>query len=300
MAVTGRTALLQLLGAAVCWSFAGSFIHYLSVHLSIITQSAWRYLFAGAALFILCGIVFRKELRMGRPVFGHMLLASLSGTVFQLCWVKALYLIKPGSASLIAELGTVLNILVLSLFYREERRTAKSGLFIASTVVMLSGALMIVIFHPAAAFDFNLGALFVVCSSLCWGFYNVELKKVLDEGAHPVAAMAYIALFISGFHFLVSAFAGNPAEFLSAPPRIMLIVAVSGVVSIAASFSLYHIAVNRVGALISNNSLMLISVLACVWSYFLFDERLVPLQIAGGVLLLFGGYLTSRVEYKKE
>ena len=65
------------------------------------------------------------------------MLTAFFGLLFQLLWVKALYLIKPGSASLISEFGTVINIFVLSFFYEEEKRTAKSQLFLASNVIMM-------------------------------------------------------------------------------------------------------------------------------------------------------------------
>ncbi len=118
-----RPAFLQLIGAVLCWAVAGSFVYYLGGHMGILTQSTFRYLSASIALFIVAAFVFPgKILIKCDTLLRWIMLTAFFGTIFQLLWVKALYLIKPGTASLISEFGTVINVFVLSFFYEEEKR----------------------------------------------------------------------------------------------------------------------------------------------------------------------------------
>jgi drug/metabolite transporter (DMT)-like permease len=292
-----RPALLHLIGALLCWSVASIFVRYLCGYMGILTQNTFRYLSASIALFIIGGALYRGRMFLKCDnLLRWVMLAAFFGTLFQLLWVKALYLIKPGSASLISEFGTVVNIFVLSFFYEEEKRTARTQLFLASNVVMMIGISMVILFNRSLSFDFNLGAFLVIASSLCWGFYTVVIKKVLRE-LNSIIAMAYVALFISLYHALLGIFFGNIGEVAALPGRIVFVLVFSGVVSIAASHTFFFMAIKKVGVVISNNFLLLVSVFACILSYFIFDERLTLLQIAGGVLVLAGAYLTTRVQY---
>jgi drug/metabolite transporter (DMT)-like permease len=288
-------AWLLLIGAAICWSFAGIFVHYLGNHVGILTQSTFRYLFASITLFIICFIVFpRKDLVPGRTIY-LILLAALCCLFFQLAWVKALYIIQPGSASLIGEFGTVINIFILSFFYQEEKDTARNPLFLLSTAVMLTGVTFVIIFNPKSTFDFNIGAFLVIISSICWGLYTVVIKRVVRH-LKSMVAMAYVAFFVSLYHAVLGIFKGNLIEFFSAPNKIKLIIVVSGIVSISGSHSFFYMAIKRITVVVCNNIMLFIPILVCVWSFLIFKELLTPLQMSGGSLLIFGGYLTSRVK----
>jgi drug/metabolite transporter (DMT)-like permease len=291
-----RFAFLALVGASLCWSFSGIFVHFLGKHIGVLTQSTFRYFTAGFVLLILSSVFFRPRMKITARELLWIMLAGLFGLSFQLTWVKALYIIKPGTASLIAEFGTILNIFVLSFFYREERETAKSRLFLLSTLVMLSGVAMVIIFNPRADFEFNLAVFLVVLSSLAWGLYTVVIKRVVRT-VNAIVSMSYVAFFISAYHAVCGLFWGNLGEIAGAPARVIGVLVLSGIVSIAGSHSLFYMAIKRVPVVISNNLMLTIPVLACVWSYFIFGEVLMKLQILGGLLLILGGFITSKVKH---
>ncbi|OGS36216.1 MAG: hypothetical protein A2293_15945 [Elusimicrobia bacterium RIFOXYB2_FULL_49_7] len=300
-----KSAILALLVAAVCWSFAGIFVHYLSRHLSIITQSTYRYFFASLSLFIISFKWFPKEtLGFSRQAFAWVLLAAFCGLSFQLAWVKSLYLIQPGATSLLGKAGTVLNVMILSLFFVEERRVAKKRLFLLSTLIMLMGTLLFILF-PIGGFHLDFkgtflkGAFFVLLSTVFWGFYSSSVKKLLDY-TNAITGMAFVALFISLYHAVLGLCVGDLTEVFRAPRWIFGLLAFSGVLSIAVTHALYYTAVSRIGVVLSNNIVLLDSLFSCTLSYFIFHERLTLLQIAGGGLLILGGYLTTRVEYGAE
>ena len=124
------------------------------------------------------------------------------------------------------------------------------------------------------------------------------VKKIL-KAVNPIVAMAYIAMMISILHALLALFAGNSGEILNVSPRVVLIVLVSGVVSIAGSHTLYYFAVKHVGVIISNNFLIVSPLIACLLSFLIFKERWSQLQLISGIALLAGAFLTSRVKYQK-
>jgi drug/metabolite transporter (DMT)-like permease len=292
-----RPALIQLIGALLCWSVASIFVRYLCGYMGILTQSTFRYLSASITLFIVGAVLYRGKIILKcDKLLRLIMLTAFFGLLFQLLWVKALYLIKPGSASLISEFGTVMNVFVLSFFYEEEKKTAKSQLFFLSNVVMMIGVSMVILFNRNLSFDFNLGAFLVIASSLCWGLYTVVIKKVLRE-VNSIIAMAYVAFFISLYHALLGILFGNIGEVAALPGKILFVLILSGIVSIAGSHSFFFMAIKRVGVVISNNFLLLTSVFVCILSYFIFDERLTVLQMTGGALVLGGAYLTMRVQY---
>ncbi|MBL8025457.1 MAG: EamA family transporter, partial [Fibrobacteres bacterium] len=116
MAHNNRAAFISLMGAAFFWSLSGIFIYYLNSSMGPLAQSAARYGSAGIALFIISFIAFRKEMIIREiTVLKYIALAGFLGFIFQMFWVYSLYFIKPGTASLLGEFGTLISLILFCI-----------------------------------------------------------------------------------------------------------------------------------------------------------------------------------------
>ena len=284
------------MGASLCWSLSGIFIHYLSRSLGVICQNGFRYLSASLFLFLIVRLAFRDRLCPSRRSLGFLALTALFGTVFQMLFSKGLYLIQPGTAALLSQIGVIPVVLLMAFLHPEERRTAKSPLFILCNLVMLGGVALVIVFKRGAAFDFNAGASLIIASQLGWTLYTAFIKRALED-THPLVAMAYVSLFIAVFHFIIGLPQGAMGDITRVPAGIVAVVFFSGILSIAFPHTLYYSAIRKVGAVLSNSILLLSPIVACIVSFFIFGETLTIPQMAGGVLLILGAYLTTHVQY---
>ncbi|MFH0919934.1 MAG: DMT family transporter [Fibrobacterota bacterium] len=292
-----RRAYLQLLAASFCWSLSPLFIHYLGRRsIGVISQNGFRYFSASLFLFTVSALLFRDRLRPTPRAIRFLLLTGLSGTLYQMLFAHGLYLIQPGSASLLSQTSVIPVVLLLAAFYPEERRTAQSPLFLLSAGIMLAGVALVIVFKRGADFDFNAGAAFVIAAQVGWTLYTAFIKPALRE-THPVVAMAYVSLFIALLHFMIGLPLGALSGITAAPVSVLLVIFFSGIVAIAFPHTLYYAAMRSVGGVLSNTILLISPVLACILSYFIFGETLTPLQIFGGGLLIIGAYLTTHVQY---
>jgi drug/metabolite transporter (DMT)-like permease len=287
-----RTAYFSLAGAAFFWSLSGMFIFFLNRSLGPFAQSAARYGAASISLFIISAIFFRKEVLVrDKAVLKLILLAGLAGLVFQIFWVYSLYFIKPGTASLLGEFGSLVSLSVFCIFDKSERAVAKKPSFWLAVVVMLTGASLVILFNPSNRFDFNKGAILVFLCQCCWAIYMLIVKRILKK-VNPLIAMAYISLAISIFHLIPGIVTGQVSALGDLPPRTLLILIASGVFSIAGAHSFFYTAVNKLGVVVSNNAMLIQPLFVCLVSYIIFGELLTMPQIAGGCLLLLGAWLT--------
>jgi drug/metabolite transporter (DMT)-like permease len=296
MSNSSRTAYLSLVGAALFWSLSGMFIYFLNRSLGPFAQSGARYGAASISLFIISAILFRKEVVVkDKAVLKLVLLAGFAGLVFQMIWVYSLYFIQPGTASLLGEFGTLVSLAIFCIFDKSERAVARKFSFWIAVMVMLLGASLVILFKPSNTFDFNKGAALVLLCQCCWAFYMLVVKRILKK-LNPLVAMAYISFAISIFHFIPGIITGQVAALGELPLRTVLILIASGVFSIAGAHSCFYTAVNKLGVVVSNNSMLIQPLLVCLLSYLVFGEYLTLPQIAGGCLLLLGAWLTYKVK----
>ena len=141
------------------------------------------------------------------------------------------------SASLINNFEIVATSLIALLIFKE---VISKRLWIAITLVTIAS--IILTFEGVGSFDFNIGSIFVLGASLCWGFENNCTKMMSSKSSVEIVIIKGI---FSGLGSLAVAFMLNE----QLPSVIWLLVAaLLGFVSYGLSIHLYILAQKDLGA----------------------------------------------------
>ncbi|MEM6328585.1 MAG: DMT family transporter [Bacteroidota bacterium] len=160
----------------------------------------------------------------------------------------------------------------------------------------LAGAILVVVGRPAGAEMSGAwtGIALVLAGALAWAVFTVLARPVLTRGVSPLGLTFWGLLF--AFPVLVAL--GVPGlvttEWARAGSLVWAALVFSGALSIAAAYAIWNEAVRRIGpsrtALYSN----LVPFAGVGAGAVLLGEAVVPLQIAGGVLVVAGLVVVRR------
>jgi drug/metabolite transporter (DMT)-like permease len=84
---------------------------------------------------------------------------------------------------------------------------------------------------------------------------------------------------------------GDPSDALAMPASGIVLLLISSLVGIAAAHVLYYIAISRLGVALVSGTTLLSPFLTAAASQFIYNERLLPQQWLGGIVLVLGAGL---------
>lgn len=229
--------------------------------------------------------VWREELK-------YVALGLCGGSLYFLCEYQALLRttsVNVGVITSAVPLATTLMLLVL-------RQTKVRGLFWVGTVVALAGVATLTVLPGVvkgnAAVHLG-GDLFALADMLLWAGYAVILEQCGNRPASWVTmSMLGVALFtLSPFalprctpeqmHLLCSATVLWPALYLA-------------IVASAACLYLWQWSTNRLGAVVTNNYLYLLTVVPVAAAALFRPEEVTTYSLVGAALTLMGIFLANR------
>lgn len=286
--------------AVVFWGFPSIFMKHFSASLDLWTQNLFRYGFATAGLWGVCLALFRADAFAATRRWKAFLLPLLFNCLFQVFLVGSLYLpsIYPGFTSLVTRSSVLFATFLAFLFFREERKVIFSPLFLSGVALGVVGVAGVILFGGGGVgADFGLGAAMALAAAFCWASYTVSMKGVLGRTS-PVAGFTVVATFTTGFFIAMALWRGKPGQFLALAPMDMMWVIVSGLVCISAAHTLYFHAVRTLGVAVCASFGLVGPLITNAASAAIFGERLHPVQMFAGALLLVGVYLTVRSRYR--
>ena len=203
-------------------------------------------------------------------------------------WHTSIQLTSVANSTLLANLASIFVTLAAWVFLRQK----PTGVFLAGLAAALVGVAMLVRtslgFSPSGILGDALG----VVTAMFYAGYILAVKGLRDRGETTLHLMAVTSTITAIILFPVALASGEgmlPASLFGWGVLLGL-----ALISHAAGQGLIAYALAHLPAAFSSVGLLLQPVVAAFFAWVLLSEPVVPLQIAGGVVVLIGIYLARR------
>lgn len=246
---------------------------------------------AAAAIFFLVVSIRERRMGLSRRDWGPLLIAALFGiTLNQVCFVYSLKFTTATNLSLLLASTPAWAALLVA-----GSRMEPVGLrHWAGIAVSMVGVAAIVLFHPGGVqLNFNLlGDLLGVGVAVTWAVYSVALRPLVRRNS-VFKVSAWVLLLGTIALLPIGLPQTNPAQIAATPAGTWGLYAYSMLGAIVLTNIFWYIGMRRLGparGTLYGNIQPFIGVLFAAW---ILHERLSPIQLLGGVLVV-GGVLVSR------
>jgi drug/metabolite transporter (DMT)-like permease len=281
-----RPALPALLAGATCIALSPIFVRLSEAGPT--ATAFWRVALAMPPLWLLYFLVRRRA----RPAHSaHWRLLVAAGLAFAgdlAFWHSSIKLTSVANSTLLANLASLFVTLAAWIFLRQR----PSALFLAGLAAALVGVGMLVKTSLAFSSTGLLGDTLGLVTAMFYAGYLLAVKELRDRNESTLHLMAATST-ITAFLLLPVALASGE-RILPGTAFGWWILLGLALVSHAAGQGLIAYALAHLPAAFSSVSLLFQPVMAALFAWALLAEALVPLQIAGGVVVLIGIYLARR------
>jgi len=248
----------------------------------------WRVALAVPVLWVL---YFMKTKARSQRYSGKWPLLLAAGLAFAgdlAFWHTSIKLTSVANSTLLANLASIFVTLAAWMFLKQK----PTRLFLAGLAAALVGVGLLV--HTSLAFSSTglVGDALGVVTAMFYAGYILAVKGLRDRGETTLHLMAVTSTITALFLFPVALASGEEMLPMSAFGWWVLIGL--ALISHAAGQGLIAYALAHLPAAFSSVSLLFQPVMAALFAWLLLYEGLVPLQIAGGIVVLFGIYLARR------
>ena len=128
---------------------------------------------------------------------------------------------------------------------------------------------------------------------LCWGVYSV-LARIASRRFDAVSATFYGTALGTAILIPAALLEGGATRLLDAPGEALAGIAYLAVFGTVAAFVLLNMGVARIGASRASAFALLVPIIGVLSSVALLDERLGPMTIMGGIVVLIGLWLVEQ------
>jgi drug/metabolite transporter (DMT)-like permease len=203
-------------------------------------------------------------------------------------WHTSIKLTSVANSTLLANLASIFVTLAVWLFLRQK----PTGTFLAGLAAALAGVAMLVKTSLEFSASALLGDALGVVTAMFYAAYILAVKGLRDRGETALRLMAMTSTLTAVVLLPVALASGEPMlPHMAYGWTILLGLAL---ISHAAGQGLIAYALAHLPATFSSVGLLLQPVIAAFFAWALLAERVVPLQIAGAVVVLIGIYLARR------
>ena len=281
-------ALAALLLGATCIALSPIFVRLSEAGPT--ATAFWRVALAVPALWIL--LFFRKQAQTSaQRTKAPWVLLLAAGAAFAgdlAFWHTSIQLTSVANSTLLANLASIFVTLAAWLFLRQR----PSGLFLAGLAAALAGVSMLVYTSLAFSLTALAGDALGVVTAMFYAGYILAVAQLRGRGETTLRVMALTSA-ISAVLLFPAALASGDTMLPATASGWWLLLGLA-LVSQAAGQGLIAYALAHLPAALSSVSLLFQPVMAAVFAWVLLSEPLVPLQIAGGIVVLAGIYLARR------
>lgn len=293
-----RKAIFLNLAAAVVWAVTPVLIRYVSIGFPVMFQTFARYL---VSLVILWPLYFsatsgseRTRIQQRLPqLLPRMALIAIANFSFQASFTGSLYVMYPGLAMLIFQSAAVFGVMLGFVLFADERPLIRDPRFHAGLLLAVVGVVLTVSVGEAGGSRATAaGVALVLTSALSWAVLTAMVRAWLP-GFSPFFVNAAVITFVTPL-FLASHVVTHGAHWqFSASAGLWTVMLLSGVVGIGLGHSLFYRSVPALGVSLSNILQLTRPFFTAFFSFLVFGERLSPLQMVGGALLIAGAYAVT-------
>jgi drug/metabolite transporter (DMT)-like permease len=280
-------AFIALLSGGVAIGFAGILMRLSDV--GPVASAFWRMALAAPVLWAWAWKVRHQDLAAGKRIeFSKVLM--LAGVCFAAdmgVWHLSLHYTTVSNATLLSNFAP----LFIALWLWGVHRIRFTGIFMAGMAIALGGAVMLIGPNALLGGDRLMGDGLGLATAVFYAAYQLVIKDA--RGRYSTARLMAWSTTITALALLpfalISSGAFWPAHAAGWLPLLGLALTaqVGGQTAIAYAFA-------HLPASLSSVSLLIQPLTATVAAWLLLAERIGPLQMAGGVLVLIGIYLSKR------
>jgi drug/metabolite transporter (DMT)-like permease len=279
-----RPALPALLLGATCIALSPIFVRVADVGPT--ASAFWRVALAAPLLWPLVALAPRASAL--RPDWKMLAAAGFAFAGDLGFWHWSIQFTSVANSTLLANLASLFVTLAAWIFWRQR----PSALFAAGLAAALVGVGLLV--HTSLQFSASalLGDALGVVTAVFYAGYILAVKNLRDRGAATLQLMAVTTTLTALFLLPVALASGETLLPQSASGWLKLV----GLawISHCAGQGLIAYSLAHLPAAFSSVSLLFQPVMAALFAWLLLSEPLVPLQIAGGAIVLVGIYLARR------
>jgi drug/metabolite transporter (DMT)-like permease len=291
MPQSDRAAYLMLTGMALC--FGGTWVAG-SVAVDAappFTIAAVRFGVASILLYAWARLTGRELSPLSRgdwPMVIGLGLTAVAG--YNWLFLTGLTLAPASDGAIIVPgLAPVFTLLLAGVILRERLGLrAYIGFAIAAVGLYLVVA-------PSGATDERrlLGDLMFLAGAVCWGIYSV-LARIASRRFDAVSTTLYGTALGTAILIPAALLEGGTTRLLAAPVEAVAGIAYLALFGTVAAFVLLNLGVARIGAARASAFALLVPIVGVLSSVALLDERLGPMTVLGGVVVLIGLWLVEQ------
>jgi drug/metabolite transporter (DMT)-like permease len=251
-------------------------------------------------IYLIAGLFFtpaasRARSRITMKYYGLILISAIAGaTIAPIIFFVGLKLSTAADTSLLANGETVFSILFALLIFKERLRPIG---YIAVTLI-LSGVFLLTtsLDFNSSVFKLNIGNVFVILSTIIWGFDN-NISKIIVRRI-DVSKLIQLKALIGGSIMLGIVFIlGIPFNLRSEQ---LVPIILTGVFGFAISLYLYLHSIKIIGVIKASSLLSLSAVFGLVFAIIFLHELITINQIIAITIMIFGIHLMYSHERKDE
>ena len=247
----------------------------------------WRVALAVPFLWLLC--LARGKGNASYSGKGLLLLAAGLAFACDLAfWHTSIKLTSVANSTLLANLASIFVTLAAWVFLRQK----PTAVFLAGLAAALAGVAMLVKTSLEFSSTGLAGDALGVVTAMFYAGYILAVKGLRDRGETTLRLMAVTSTLTAVILLPVALASGE--QMLPQTAYGWATLLGLALVSHAAGQGLIAYALAHLPATFSSVGLLLQPVIAALFAWVLLAEPLVPLQIAGGVVVLIGIYLARR------
>ena len=223
---------------------------------------------------------------------GRIFLLGLAGhTIYQVLFANGLALTAPGNASLI--MGTSpIWVAILGFLLGAERinrgMAAGIALSFAGMALLITGGGKVTLSGGSVV-----GDILILGCAILWAIYAVGSKPLLARYA-PLELTAWTMLAGTVPLVLVSLPQLAAQDWAAAPPVAWGALIYSAVLAVTVGYVIYYVSVQRVGNARTAVYQNLTPVVAILFAWVALGDKLAPIQLVGGAVVLAGLMVTRR------
>jgi drug/metabolite transporter (DMT)-like permease len=255
-----------------------------------ITSAFWRVTLAAPALWLwaLATRPTKTPLRLPRAYVIGVAAVGLSFAGDLSLWHWSIKLTSVANATLLANLSAVFVTLAAWLLFRA-RPTA---IFLIGMLLALGGTAMLMGRSFTLGTQQPLGDALGVATACCYSVYLLSIKRLRDAGCSTATIVSWGTTITALALLPIALFSGE--SLLPPTLRAWAVLLALALISHAGGQTLIAYALAQLPAALSSVALLLEPVVAAAIAWPLFGEHLGAVEIAGGVLVLAGIYVSHR------
>jgi drug/metabolite transporter (DMT)-like permease len=285
------------------WSITPVLISYLSGHIDVLSNNAFRYAIA-ATVWLPVLLIGRMKKAVPEGLMKRALLPSAINVVAQTLFTSGFYLIDPAMMIIGLRMQIVFVALGAAMLFANERAVIRSNGFLVGASLATAGTVGVLVFElkTTAGLDNGrvvLGMLVAIASGAGFGGYGLAVRHAM-HGVPAYFAFAAISQYTAGALIaLMFAFApGHGAALLELSGTHFALLIVSAFTGIAGTHVFYYVSIKRLGVAVSTAVLQLQPFGVGIISYAVLGERLSLPQWLCGVVAVLGAGLVLLVQHR--